>query len=193
MGSVDRQVRSGFFYVTQSVFKAVLLKSTSPQIRQLILYYYVYKAKLTDLSWSWLLQNDSKNTVRDMLQENPSTAAEPRRKNWKGVKDFHLGNGSSQGHNMASAVLYMPRALDSGFRIISGVRIISKGSGDLLGFRITSPHSSTAGGPRSQDVCTGSRFTLEGVVDRFLRGRRFLKKKGGEPHSHSRGRTVRSS
>jgi len=43
-------------------------------------------------------------------------AAEQRGNILQGVPDFHLKNGSSQGHNLALTDLYVPSSLDSGTR-----------------------------------------------------------------------------
>ena len=64
------------------------------------------------------------------------SAAERGGNNYKGFKDFHLRNGSSQGQNIALAVLIVPNSIDSGgeaglyLRLIDhstlGLRVIKK-------------------------------------------------------------------
>ena len=53
-------------------------------------------------------------TVEALMEFTP--AAEQRGNNLEGFTDFYLKNDSSQGHNLALAVLFVPSSLESGMR-----------------------------------------------------------------------------
>ena len=46
-----RMIRAHQFYLAQRVFKVGLQWSTSPQIRQLVIYFYLYKEYVDSFVW----------------------------------------------------------------------------------------------------------------------------------------------
>ena len=56
-------------YLTQSGLNVVFQKSTPPQIRQLILYYYQYKEQVGIFVWELTFATDSENTLREISPE----------------------------------------------------------------------------------------------------------------------------